>query len=220
MINYKYTLDKNHESSMFFERVRDVNFEQLKIFIAVVEYKSFTKAAASLYISHSTTSRNVAALEESLGVRLLERDNRSLSLTPAGELLFREGAKLLKKVDAIEQTVKSMSPHARGKIAVLTTNLYTEAVYDACDAFCCQYPGIQVDIALRDETQIWDAVYQKEVDMGVTFTYAFTQLRSNMEVYILDDAYCSDVALLWRKDNKNPSLQALRKIIQMHMKKE
>lgn len=65
-----------------------MELEQLKIFAAVARSGSFTKAARQLYISHSTTSRAVSALEEELGVKLVERDNRVLGLTHAGEKLL------------------------------------------------------------------------------------------------------------------------------------
>ena len=93
-----------------------MNFDQLKIFISVVENGSFTKAAETLYISHSTTSRNVSALEESLGVRLLARDCRSVRLTTAGETLFREGQLLLQKAQELEAIVRNADSGSAGRL--------------------------------------------------------------------------------------------------------
>ena len=67
-----------------------MELEQLRIFVAVARCGSFSLGAKKLYISHSTTSRAVAALEAELGVRLLERGNRVLGLTAAGECLLEE----------------------------------------------------------------------------------------------------------------------------------
>ena len=61
-----------------------MELEQLRVFAAVADEGSFTGAARRLYISHSTVSRTVTALEEELGVRLVERDNRFIALTKAG----------------------------------------------------------------------------------------------------------------------------------------
>lgn len=69
-----------------------MEFEQLRAFVAVAETGSFTRAAERLYTSHSSISRAVSALERELGVTLIERDNRVLGLTKAGEILL-EGAK-------------------------------------------------------------------------------------------------------------------------------
>ena len=81
-----------------------MELSQLEIYIAAAEEKSFTAAAERLYISHSTISRTVAALEEELGVQLIRRSNRVLELTPAGqELLARAGELLTACDDAAEQ---------------------------------------------------------------------------------------------------------------------
>lgn len=74
---------------------------QLKYFAAVVERGSFTEAAADCYISQSAVSQQIKALENELGVRLLERRNRGFSLTPAGELFYGRGKKLLREAEEL-----------------------------------------------------------------------------------------------------------------------
>lgn len=84
-----------------------MELEQLKIFVTVAECGSFSQGAKKLYISHSTTSRAVAALEEELGVRLLERDNHVLGLSPAGEVLLAEARSLLQAAELAAEKVKA-----------------------------------------------------------------------------------------------------------------
>ncbi|MBO5496557.1 MAG: LysR family transcriptional regulator, partial [Oscillospiraceae bacterium] len=76
-----------------------MELEQLRIFAAVARCGSFTQGAKKLYISHSTTSRAVTALEEELGVCLIRRDNRVLGLTPAGRQLLTEAEALLARAE-------------------------------------------------------------------------------------------------------------------------
>ena len=83
-----------------------MELEKLRIFVAVAERGSFSRGARELYISHSTTSRAVASLEEELGVRLLERDNRVLGLTPAGQILLEEAKSLLGQADELVRKVR------------------------------------------------------------------------------------------------------------------
>ena len=85
-----------------------MELEQLRIFIAVAETGSFTKAAKRLFVSHSTTSRAVTALEEKLGIRLLDRDNRVLGLTDAGRALLPRARELVSLADSIENEFESM----------------------------------------------------------------------------------------------------------------
>ena len=81
--------------------------EQLRIFVAVAKYKSFSEAARKLYISHSTTSRAVSALEKELGVKLVERDNHVSALTPAGQVMLEEAQRLLTALDESVERVKA-----------------------------------------------------------------------------------------------------------------
>lgn len=83
-----------------------MELEQLRMFIAAAESGSFTKAGRSLYTSHSTVSRAVSALEKELGLSLISRSNRLLSLTPAGELLLGEGRELLAAADGLKDRLK------------------------------------------------------------------------------------------------------------------
>lgn len=96
-------------ASETFDRGAGMTFEQLRIFVSVAESGGFTSAARALYISHSTTSRQVSALEESLGVRLFERTSRSVRLTRAGERLYERGKRLLEEAEAIEAELSSLS---------------------------------------------------------------------------------------------------------------
>ena len=82
-----------------------MELEQLRIFVAVAETGSFTKGAKRLYISHSSTSRAVSALEEEFGLRLIDRSNHVTCLTPAGEVLFNEAKELLAFAETIKKRV-------------------------------------------------------------------------------------------------------------------
>ncbi len=84
-----------------------MELEQLRVFAAVADEGSFTGAARRLYISHSTVSRTVTALEEELGVRLVERDNRFIALTKAGETLREEAEQLLSAADTVAARVRA-----------------------------------------------------------------------------------------------------------------
>ncbi|MBR6353713.1 MAG: LysR family transcriptional regulator [Oscillospiraceae bacterium] len=80
-----------------------MELEQLRIFLAAAEDGGFSPAARRLYISHSTVSRTVAALERELGVQLFVRSNRRQRLTSAGKLLADEARALLTQADALRE---------------------------------------------------------------------------------------------------------------------
>ena len=85
-----------------------MELEQLRHFIAAAEAGSFSAAARSLYISHSTVCRSVSALEEELGVRLFERSSRDFRLTEAGETLLPQAQGLLDVAEEIKAGMKTL----------------------------------------------------------------------------------------------------------------
>lgn len=168
-----------------------MNFDQLKIFISVVEYSSFTKAAESMYISHSTTSRSVAALEESLGVKLLERDSRSVKLTTAGDILFREGQLLLKKTEELEEATKNAGNGLSGKLTVASPSLYCEALASCYKVFCSRYPEVVLGMYHRELSEIFGQVTSGEADLGVTFSYIIPDNLEDFEMRrIAHEKFC------------------------------
>ena len=78
----------------------------MRAFTAVAEEKSYTRAGERLYMSHSTMSRAVSALEQEFGVRLISRDNRVTGLTPEGEKLYELAKKLLSMADELEEKMR------------------------------------------------------------------------------------------------------------------
>ena len=83
-----------------------MELEQLRIFVAVAEHGSYSAAAKDLFVSHSTTSRAVSALENELGVTLFERDNRIIGLTKAGESLLRDARELLENAEQLKANLR------------------------------------------------------------------------------------------------------------------
>ncbi len=89
-----------------------MELEQLRIFLAVAESGSFTGAAKRLFVSHSTTSRAVAALERELGARLFSRARHAVTLTPAGAVLRERARALLAEAEAAAAAVRAAGEDA------------------------------------------------------------------------------------------------------------
>lgn len=80
-----------------------INLKQLEAFVATAEFSSFTKAAEVMFLTQSTVSSHISALEEALGVRLIQRSARQrVSLTKEGELVYREAKDILDRCQALQ----------------------------------------------------------------------------------------------------------------------
>jgi LysR family hydrogen peroxide-inducible transcriptional activator len=83
-----------------------MTLQQLRYFLAVVEWKSFSRAAESLYISQPALSKQISLLEKSLLVTLFERTSQGVQLTEQGELFRKRVAPVLQELDAIVHDVR------------------------------------------------------------------------------------------------------------------
>ena len=135
--------------------VRGTQFAQLTAFVAVAEQRSFTRAAEHLGLSTPSLSQAIRALEESFGVRLLNRTTRSVSLTEAGEELLAHLDPVLKGVDNAIDAVNAYRDSPAGKIRLTVHPLAGATVLAPLVArFAAAYPAIElevsVDLACRD----------------------------------------------------------------------
>jgi DNA-binding transcriptional LysR family regulator len=126
-------------------------FQEMRTFVGVVEAGSFVGAADALDMSKPAVSRYVGELELRLGVRLLQRTTRKLSLTEEGEVFFARCQELLRGVDEAEAEITSRAGHAVGQIKInapVTFGvLHLATVWGD---FMAKHPKVNLDITLSD----------------------------------------------------------------------
>jgi len=135
--------------------VRGTQFAQLTAFVAVAEHRSFTKAAEHLGLSTPSLSQAIRGLEETFGVRLLNRTTRSVALTEAGEQLLQHLNPVLEGVDNAIDAVNAYRDTPGGTLRLTVHPLAAVTVLAPLVArFSSEYPSIElevsVDIACRD----------------------------------------------------------------------
>jgi len=125
--------------------------DELIAFTLVADTMSFTRAAARLGVSKSVASRRVAALEASLGARLLNRTTRGVSLTEAGST-FRERCKrILAEIDEAKEVVSGAGPQMVGSLRITApVSFGTMHLVPALADLLARYPRLEFDIDLND----------------------------------------------------------------------
>jgi DNA-binding transcriptional LysR family regulator len=125
----------------------------MRVFVTVVETESFTAAAARLGLSRGMASRHVAQLEAHLGVRLLNRTTRRLSLTGAGGDYYPRAALVLAQVAEAEAVATHQSLTLRGSIRVTASTALAVGHLDRAIAdFVAEHPGVEVDLVATERT--------------------------------------------------------------------
>lgn len=99
-----------------------MNLNQLHYFVEAATQLTFSKAAENLFISQPALSRQIQALENTLGVNLFERSNRGLALTPAGTLLLQESEQIFRQERELLYRLRAAGPAQLSQIKIGFTN--------------------------------------------------------------------------------------------------
>ncbi len=168
-------------------------FLEMKTFAAVVDGGSFVSAADTLDMSKPAVSRHVAELEQRLGVRLLQRTTRKLSLTDEGRVFYGRCKAVLADVEVAEDEITAKSIAVKGLIKINVPVSYGLLVLAPLWAdFMSQYPDVELDITLSD--RIVDLV-EEGYDMAVRIaqlsnsSLVSRQLASTRTVLCASPAY-------------------------------
>jgi DNA-binding transcriptional LysR family regulator len=131
--------------------MRHGDFSDLAAFIAVAEAGSFTRAAAKLGLSQSALSYSVRMLEQRLGVRLISRTTRSLSLTDAGERMLQSLRPAFDHIDSEIAAVSALRDKPTGIIRLTTFRHAARSVlWPVVSSFLMNYPDVQVELSVDE----------------------------------------------------------------------
>jgi DNA-binding transcriptional LysR family regulator len=148
-------------------------FLELRTFVQVVDAGSFIGAAEPLEMSKAAVSRYVGELEARLGVRLLHRTTRKLSLTEEGEVFYVRSKELLNSLDAAESEITSRTGDAIGLLRVnVPVSFGILHLGDVWAAFKALHPQVSFDVTLSD--RVVDIV-----DEGFDLAVRISTLRSS-----------------------------------------
>jgi DNA-binding transcriptional LysR family regulator len=129
--------------------MRGLGLAEMNAFVAIAERSSFAKAAAHLGVSRSSLSETIRALEEKLGVRLLNRTTRSVALTEVGERLLAQLRPVLDNLDVALESVNVYRDKPAGLLRLTVPRPAAKTVIAPILArFLAQYPAITLDISV------------------------------------------------------------------------
>ena len=145
-----------------------MDFKQLKSFVAVVENKSFSKAAEKLHSAQPTISTHIRTLEEELNTRLILRTTKTIEITPQGMDAYKYAVKILALRDCIQE---SCSGNARSIIRVgASTVPATYVLPELLPSYSERAPEIYFSITQNKSSEIAEGVMDGRFDVGMIGT--------------------------------------------------
>ncbi|QEH97046.1 LysR family transcriptional regulator [Gluconobacter thailandicus] len=125
---------------------------EMQVFVRVVESGSFSEAARLLRMTPSTVSKLIARIEARLGLRLIERSTRRLSVTQEGQTYYARATALIADLDDIERSLTTGNLQPKGTVRVNASVAFgTLGLEPLLAAFWDAYPDIVIDLSLSDE---------------------------------------------------------------------
>lgn len=142
--------------------------QQLEVFIKVVEKENFSKAAEELHMTQPAVSQYIRLLEQSIGSRLLERNNKYVRLNKAGEIVFHHAKEIITLYTKMQTLVDDLTNKAGGTIAIGASYTFGEYILPHIIAKMKeQYPLIHPSIRIQNTKEIIDLVKKHQLNIGI-----------------------------------------------------
>ncbi len=164
---------------------------RLKAFCLLAEMKSFSRAAEAKFMTQSAMSHLVKKLEDDLGVRLINRHSRTISLTPAGKAFYRHARRILDLYRDMEDDVYSTAGKVKGPLHIgasptVAACMLSQVLY----GFLKKYPEVRIEVSVSNTGGIIGSLLDGTVDIGlvegdITETTVHSQVTAEDEIVLV-----------------------------------
>ena len=157
-------------------------FRQIEYFQAVVENENFYDAAEQCHVSQSAISQQLKKLEEELGVTLLNRHNRTFSLTEAGEHFYRKSLIITGDIQQMVNETKRISSNDHKILKIgYYKGYHGNELTEAISTFAEKYPMIDVQTMVGSHEELYKAMEKNQIDLVLSDQRrAFSSVYNNI----------------------------------------
>ena len=148
--------------------ITTMEIKQLEIFVAVAKHKSFSKAARELFLTQPTISSHVQNLENELQTVLLNRNNKTISLTDSGEILYNHAIVILNDCKKALYDIKEYSGKISGNINIVCSSVPEATIFPVfLKKFCERYPNITFTINHSNSNLVVPEILSERATFGI-----------------------------------------------------
>lgn len=145
-----------------------MDFRQLETFVTVVKLKSFSKAAETLYITQPTVSNHISNLEKELNTILVNRTNKSITLTTAGNLLYKYAIEIINKRDNALFSLNQFEGKIEGILEISSSTIPEQYFLpELLNRFNRIYPDVKYDLKKYDTGEVIANILSGKIDFGI-----------------------------------------------------
>lgn len=164
----------------------------IRAFNAVAEHKNISRAAEALYISQPALSKKISDLEKELEVALLLRNNRSVTLTPAGKYFYENSKQILAQVDKLTAGVKLLASEAAGRIIIGASGVERFFLPKIITEFRIAHPEIDCDVRYFTYAgQVKEHLKDGTLDIGFLLDFDVEAMAGFFKKEVRKDRLCA-----------------------------
>lgn len=148
--------------------MRRIDFVTLKLFVAIADERSLTKAAEREHLALAAVSKRVSDLENQLGIALLYRQPKGVELTPAGHALLHHARNMMDNLAQMNADLSEFSEGVKGHVRIhANTSAVIEFLPEDLSAFTRLHPQVKIDLEERVSSEAIRAVREGLTDIGI-----------------------------------------------------
>ena len=148
--------------------MRRIDFITLRLFVAISDERSLTRAAEREHLALAAVSKRVSDLEAQLGVSLLYRQPKGVELTPAGHALLHHARNLLDNLQQLDADLSEFSQGVKGHVRIhANTSAVIEFLPEDLSVFARQHPEVKIDLEERVSSDTLRALREGLTDIGI-----------------------------------------------------
>lgn len=148
--------------------MRRIDFVTLRLFVAIADERSLTRAAEREHLALAAVSKRVSDLEGQLGVSLLYRQPKGVELTPAGHALLHHARNLLDNLQQLDADLSEFSQGVKGHVRIhANTSAVIEFLPEDLSTFTRQHPEVKIDLEERVSSDTLRALREGLTDIGI-----------------------------------------------------
>ncbi len=167
-----------------------MTLHQLRIFLAVAQTATLTRASKQLGLAQPSLSQQLARLEDSVGTRLFDRTRNRMELTDAGRVLLRHAQSVLKEISEAEAGLRAFAAGRRSIVRVAGINSVIKAVLPEALKRCGGAEAMEVDIHEAAPGEALEMLYSRQADIGLIAADSVAQSSIGFrQVPIVSDPY-------------------------------
>ncbi|NML32300.1 LysR family transcriptional regulator [Paraburkholderia antibiotica] len=148
--------------------IRKLDLTSLRLFVAVCQEQNIGRAAERECIAPSAVSRRITEIEAAIGLPVIHRESRGISVTPVGEMIYRHALAVIEQIEYLSADVSRYATGAKGTIRIVgNMSSIVQFLPEDIAAFQRAFPDVEIEIEELTTSQVMSSVQELNVDLGI-----------------------------------------------------